>query len=406
MTPNPDITKQAKSLFVSVGDISADEHTARLVAQLHQLLPELHIWGMGGPKMDTCGAELLYNCQHFACVGVVETLKFLPFFARLTAQLVSEIGKRKPDAVLLVDFGGFNLRLAQALRAKFKHLPIIYFISPQVWASRPWRMKVIAKTITKMLVIFPFEEPLYLSHGVDASFVGHPLTESLHTAENSVNRRKFCQKYGLNPNNTLIGIFPGSRRREIKDLLPVVLQAANWLLKERPELQFAISQANALLAKDILQVMDQPGYAYGKNICLIDPADSQALMTVSDLLWAKSGTTTLEAALLNKPTLIYYRGNWLSFLLFLTFKQVKYVGWPNILAGHMMFPELLQLDCRAEKLVRYSCDWLDVPGLKAEIARDLCHIGTQLGQGNFVTNATRYILEILAQGPKELATNK
>ncbi len=386
------------SVFVCAGDVSADRHTGRLLSKLKTLSPGLEFWGVGGPRMEAEGASLIANCEQFAAVGIIEPLRKLPFFAALRQRLVKEIGERRPAAVLLVDFGGFNIGLAQMLRPKFPDLPIVYFISPQVWGSRPWRIQVLKRCISKMLVIFPFEETIYRSQGLNASFVGHPLTLSI-PGKGQTSREQFCQAHGLESTRPIIGIFPGSRRREIKDLMPIILQAMKWLIEERPELQFVISRANPVVAGAIDAVLARAGGCAG--LAVLPVGDNANLMAAADILWTKSGTTTLEAALFGKPMLIFYRGDWISYLLVLAYKRVKHVGWPNLLAGEGIVPELIQLDCRAEMLVRYTRDWLDVPAARAEISDRLIEVRGRLGHGDFAENAAREILQAIAAGHDE-----
>ena len=395
--PDKSGNEPGKSLFVFVGDVSADYHTAKLLARLREVAPDLRVWGVGGQAMEAEGAELLHDCRSFACVGIIEVIRFLPFLSRLKSELIQEVERRRPDAVLLVDFAGFNLKLASALRSKYPDLPILYFISPQVWGSRPWRMNTIARTISKMLVIFPFEEPLYLGRGIPARFVGHPLTQTVTGDAGQLSREEFCKAHCLDPNRFIVGIFPGSRRQEIKDHLPVLMEAVAWLNAQRPDLQFVMSQANSILAENIDSLLNRTGYRrlVGTGLTLLPPGASLSLMSVSDLVWAKSGTTTLEAALLGKPMLIFYRGNWLSYLIFLLFKRVRHVGWPNILAGQGVVPELIQLDCRAEQFVRYTLDWLDVPAARQAIGEQLRSLKARLGEGTFAETAASEVLSWL-----------
>jgi len=389
----------SSSLFICAGDISGDQHASRLITRLKDLNPDLKVWGVGGPALEKQGAQLLFNSQDLTVVGIMNVLKMLPMLANVRAKLIQEIGKQKPDAVLLVDYGGFNLNLAQLIRRKYGDLPIIYFISPQVWGSRPWRIRAIARTVSKMLVIFPFEQTLYRSHGIDADFVGHPLTESFCDAQSVLSKEEFCQKYNLNANLPLVGLFPGSRKQEIKAFMPALLQAISQLHNERPEVQFAISQANPQIAEHIYDALQKAGktsYA-GSLIKFINADDNRPFMAAADILWTKSGTTTLEAAFLERPMLIYYGGDYLSYLLFVLFKTVKFVGWPNILAGRMLVPELIQLDCRADQFVRYTRDLLDVPGARAQITALLKKIKSYLRKGDFASNAAEHVQTVLAK---------
>lgn len=388
------VAPNGKSLFICVGDVSADRHAARVVRRLQELAPDLKIWGVGGPEMEKLGVDLLANCQRFATIGILEPVRLLPFFVDMRARILKELGDRQTGAALLVDFGGFNIGLAQLIRPRYPQLPVIYFISPQVWGSRPWRIQVLKRCITKMLTIFPFEESLYKKQGVDATFVGHPLC--LTTPDTGRNAKAdFCRAHGLDPDRPLVGIFPGSRRREIGLLLPQILDAVQWLAGEKPDLQFAISRANTVIAEATDSVLLSRAQSLQDKVKLLPVGENWSLMAAADILWTKSGTTTLEAALFHKPMLIFYRGDWLSYWIFLAFKRVKRIGWPNLLAGKMVVPELIQLDCRAEKLVKYTRDWLDVPGARAEISQELMQVKGRLGQGDFADNVAHSVLTIL-----------
>ncbi len=385
------------SLFVMVGDLSADKHTAHVVANLKKAAPDMKFWGVGGPSLAAQGMEMLYDCQTFSVIGIFATIKYLPYIAKVRQTVLDEIAKRKPDALLFADFGAVNLRLCKELRKLYPDLPIIYFISPQVWASRPWRIKTVDKNVTKMLVIYPFEETIYKNRGVDAMFVGNPLTTDLPKRESLIDHTDFCMKHGLNEHEQTIGIFPGSRKQEIAAHMPVVAHAIKWMLAERPNTQFVIAEAKPMLKDAINKHIDKYGLKdlLGSKLFIAESGDNYNLMANADLLWAKSGTTTLEAAMFGKPMLIYYRGDWPSYLLLLAFKTIKRIGWPNMLAGYGLVPELINLDCRPERLVRYTLDWLDVPAFREKVSKELLTLKSELGRGNFADNVTNQILSIL-----------
>jgi lipid-A-disaccharide synthase len=391
----------SSSLFICAGDISGDNHASRLVSILKERDPDLKVWGVGGPELEKQGAELLFNSQDLTVIGIVNVLKMLPMLGQVRSELLRQISERKPDAVLLVDYGGFNLNLAGRIRAAHPSLPIVYFISPQVWGSRPWRINNVARSITKMMVIFPFEETLYRSRNIDAHFVGHPITEQYQNLSEGISREDFCAKHGLDAAKPIIGIFPGSRVAEIKSFMPVLLQAATWLRAERPDIQFVMSQANPKIGDAIYAQLVKSGKTANAAhptegfLKIVTGEDNRALMASSDILWTKSGTTTLEAAFMERPMIVYYRGDWISFPLFILFKRVKYVSWPNLLAGRMLVPELFQLDCRAEQLVRYTRDLLDVPAARESITRQLRDIKSYLTKGDFAANAAEHMQAVL-----------
>jgi len=386
-----------KCICVVVGDMSADKHVAKLVGHLKELQPDLHVFGVGGPEMEKAGVELLFNCQDFAAVGIIRLIHKVPMFANIRKVILDEIDKRKPGCALLVDFGGFNIGFSSAVRNRFAKLPIVYFISPQVWGSRPWRLIELARNVSKMLVIFPFEQAIYERKGIPARFVGHPLMVKPEVWDQKYSRKDVMTELGLDPEKPLVAIFPGSRKQEITDHMPVVAQALRWVKRLRPDIQFVLAQSNERIAGLVAEQLEKeklkPGPETGLH--LVSSEVNYRLLPVADLVWAKSGTTTLETTLCATPMIIFYRGDWLSFFLVLCFKTVKRVGWPNLLAGRDLVPELIQLDCRAEKLVKYTLDLMDVPALRQEMAGELRTLRDQLGQGDFAKNAALEILEII-----------
>lgn len=387
----------AKSLFVCVGDVSADRHAARVISRLKEEMPDLCVWGVGGEAMQAAGARILFDRNAINAFGIMEVIRHLPRLALVRKELLEKIEKERPDAVLLMDFGGFNIGFAQILRKKFKDLPIIYFISPQVWGSRPWRIKAIAASASKMLVIFPFEEELYRARGVNACFVGHPLTTGIKPADKRCSKEDFCRQFNLDPERPIIGVFPGSRRQEIGKHGAIVLQAIDLLRKARPQLQFVVSRTDSAMGDAFQHEIEKGGYErlLDAGLKIIESQHNEELMCHADLLWTKSGTTTLEATLIGTPMIIFYNASWITYLIFTLFKTVRYVGWPNLLNGEELVPELILLDCSAQRLAAFTLDWLDVPGLKREISARLKVLKSHLGRGDFTDNAACEIITIL-----------
>jgi lipid-A-disaccharide synthase len=387
-----------QSLFIMVGDLSADRHAAKVIQELKQLAPDLRVWGSGGPHMLNAGFERLYDCQDFTLIGIGDSLKQVATIFKLKKDVVQTIVDRKPNAVLLIDFGTFNTTLAGILRKRFPDLPIIYFISPQVWGSRPWRINKIARTVTKMLVIFPFEERIYGKKNVPVRFIGNPQVAEFPAPNMVPNREQFCEKLGLAPAKHIVGVFAGSRKTEISTLLPISLQAMKALVTTRKgDVQFVISQGNPELKELIERIFrtDQ-SYAQLKDHVYFAASDLNFhLMSNADVVWAKSGTTALETMTFGTPMLVYYRGTWLSFVFFLIFKLVKFVSWPNLLSNTRLVPELFMLDCRADQLVRYTNDLLDVPGLRKELRNKLLALRSQLGRGDYALNCAEEVLTLI-----------
>jgi lipid-A-disaccharide synthase len=429
------------------GDHSGEKHASKIISQLKQQDPDLHIWGAGGPEMEKAGMELIYNTSELSIVGIVEGLPSLWKFTKMHWGLLRAMIERNPDAILLVDYGGFNIGFATHARSimpggrrndiaedkKFpalllrpmemvqdcfaefmrnwgwahmkwkgprktsRAIPIYYFISPQVWGSRPWRINVIRRSVNKMLTIFPFEEGVYHDKNVPARFVGHPLLRALPELDKVCDRDELCRALNLDSSNPIIVVMPGSRKLEILSHMPVADKAIKAILEKRPETQFVIVKATSTIGAYIDTFIENSAMKglVGKGVTVTDSSRNFELMKNCDLIWAKSGTTTLETALFGKPMLIFYVGNWLSYLLVMVFKKVKNFGWPNLLAGHQLVPELIQLDCRAEMLVKYTLDLLDVPGLREEIASELLTLRHELGQGDFVDNAVQELQQVI-----------
>jgi lipid-A-disaccharide synthase len=391
------------SIMISAGDLSGDQHAARVITELKKEYPGLKVWGLGGPDLEKAGAELLFRSENLAGIGIFNLINKVPRALRLRATLLAELAQRRPSCILLVDFGGFNLNFAAAARKHCPDIQQVYFISPQVWGSRPWRANVIAQCVRKILVIFPFEQDIYRKRGMEAHFVGHPLADKFAGVDPVAAKAELCSKLQLDPEKPIVGIFPGSRGNEVRNFTPVLMQAASWLRQLRPDVQFVMSQANSkvgeMIYDSIIKMRALP--LIGSTVKLVNREDNTLLMAASDILWTKSGTTTLEAAMLEKPMLVFYRGDWLSYVVFLMMKTVKYVAWPNLLAGKMLVPELIQLDCRAEQLVRYTRDWLDVPGARKDITDGLRAIKSFFEKGNFGANAAAELSKTLAEASSQ-----
>lgn len=442
--------KHVRSLMIVSGDHSGEKHASKIIRELKERDPDLQIWGVGGSEMEKAGMELLFNSADYTVVGIFEVKDYVWFFAKMHWTLLANVIKRNPDAILLVDFGGFNVGFAQSVRSimpvipgdttnidddhslaalickpkdylqkcfddlvrylGFKYylkwqgvrkskraVPIYYFISPQVWASRPWRIKALKRSITKIFTIFPFEEGVYLQKNVNARFVGNPLLRALPELETIPDREAMCLSLNLDSSKPIIVVMPGSRKQEVIAHMPVLEHAMKTILDIRPDTQFVICRATDYLATLIDASLKASGLdqMIGKGLTVLDSDRNFELMKNCDLIWAKSGTTTLETALFGKPMIIFYMGNWFSYLLVMLFKSVKNFGWPNLLAGHQLVPELIQLDCRGEMLVKYTLDMLDVPGLRQEITSELLTLRAELGQGDFVENCAEELLQVV-----------
>ncbi|MBI4726267.1 lipid-A-disaccharide synthase [candidate division TA06 bacterium] len=323
-------------LMIIAGETSGDLHGGQLVKELKALDPGLEIFGIGGDRMQAGGMELLYHVREFSFMGIAEVLGHLPFIRSVMKKMEGELYARKPDAVALIDYPGFNLQFAE--KAKKARVPVIYFISPQVWAWGRGRVRNIRKFVDKMLCILPFEEEFYRGRRVNARYVGNPLRDAVKTGQS---REQFHQKNGLNLQHHLVGLLPGSRKQEIELILPVMLQTSQMLKEKDPGLQFALGLAHDVDRERIESLIN----AASLEVTLIK-GSAYDLMAYSRLLLVASGTATLEAGISGTPMIIIYKTSPLTYFIGRRLIKVPYIGLVNLVAGKKVIPEFLQHEAR------------------------------------------------------------
>ena len=327
-----------KKVFVITGEHSGDMHAGRVVEILKSQNPELEIQGIGGENLKKAGATIF--CDHSKMSGFGLNLKMIIDHLSLENDVCEYIlDEFKPDVVLLIDYGTFNLRVAKRLRGK--GIKVFHYIPPQVWASRKWRIKGIKKYVDKVLCIFPFEVKMYQKEGIDVHYCGHPLVKQL---PEKTNREEFFNKYNLDINRPLVSIFPGSRPLELHFLAKTFIESAKKLQKKHPEIQFCISHAPNLSDT----VFDK----YIKNTDFkVIKGDNHALLSASDSLILASGTVALEATLYQTPMLIGYKGPELLYLIYLLVRCIKNVSLPNIILNKNIIAELVQHKFNIDNIV-------------------------------------------------------
>ncbi|MCM1339124.1 MAG: lipid-A-disaccharide synthase [Muribaculaceae bacterium] len=318
-----------KKLFIITGEYSGDIHAAKVVKELRALELDLEIEGIGGINLQNEGVKLFSTQEKMSAVGLSPQI-LLNHFKLGKALLDYLKNDYKPDLVLLIDYGAFNLTIASFL--KRAGIKVFYYIPPQVWASRKYRIKLIKKFVDKVLCIFPFERPLYAQYGIDTHYCGHPLVAQLPAP---AGRREFFRTHGLDIDKKLVSVFPGSREFELKHLMSVFKESVERLSRRHPDLQFCISQAPNLSD----EVYNK--YLGDCNIKVIK-GENQALLSVSDALILASGTVALEACLYKTPMIIAYRGPKLFYLVYLLVRCIKRVSLPNIIADKDIVPEIIQ----------------------------------------------------------------
>lgn len=326
-----------KKVFIITGEYSGDIHASKVARKLYELNPGIEIEGIGGENLKSAGVKLFSDQKKMGAVGL--SLGIIYNHILLGKRVVDYITKDfRPDLVILTDYGAFNLSVAKFL--KKAGIKTVYYIPPQVWASRKWRINTIKKNIDEVLCIFPFEKEMYESYGIKTHYCGHPLVSQL---PQKADRDAFFEKYGLDKTKKLVAIFPGSRKFELKQLMKVFVKTAQNLEKLHPDIQFVISHAPNLSDEVFDKYLKETEYKVIKG-------DNQALLSVSDALILASGTVALEAALYETPMIIAYRGPWLFYLIYLIVRCIKMVSLPNIIANKIIVPEIIQKDVNVEKI--------------------------------------------------------
>lgn len=372
--------------LLSAGEASGDNYGAQLIDALRQLVPGAEFFGMGGEAMHAAGCDLQVHANEMAVVGLLEVVTRLPSIRRHFMHLVNEAGQRRPDAAILIDFPDFNLRLARELHEM--GIPVFYFISPQLWAWRTGRVEQIKKYVRKMIVIFPFEQEFYRGHGVDVSYVGHPLA-FLPLPQES--REEFAARYKLDPAKQWLAILPGSRRKELRLNLPVMLEAVKLLQQQGGDFEYLLPVASTL---DSEWVRYQLGPAY-RTIKLTENA--QATVMLSRAAVVASGTATVESALTGTPFIVVYRLSWLTWLLGRRLVKLENFAMPNLIAGKKIVPELIQSGFTAEAVVRELNSILPDGPARSEMQKELNAVKQKLRQdGQNASPALKAAREILA----------
>lgn len=362
--------KRNESVLIIAGENSGDKYGADLVRRFKLQHPSLTFFGIGGRHMAGEGVELHFRVEDLAVMGVFEVLSHLPRIKKIFDRIHKEARQRRPRAAVLIDSPDFNLRLAKKL--KKESVPVLYYISPTVWAWRPSRLKIMKRSVTKTMLIFPFEEQIYRRQGIPAAYIGHPLRERI-----AVNLPKgaFLKKYGLNPRKKLIALLPGSRRGELKRHMPVLIRALPGIQKEF-DVHFVLLAAESL-ASPLLSAFT-PHFPRELHLLSEDHYDA---ISASDLALSACGTANLEAALLETPLISFYRISALTYFLghFMP-PRVKNFSIVNILAGQRVVPELIQHNFSPENILKETRALLGSEKKRQEMLRHFRKIKELLGK--------------------------
>ncbi len=374
-------------IMISVGEASGDLHGASVAHALKAIQPDVKLFGMGGQAMLEAGVDIVYDIADLGIIGFVEIIKNLPRLFRLRDTLAELMERERPDVLVIIDYPGFNMRLAKI--AKSKGIPVVSYISPSVWAWGRGRAKEVAETVQKVAAIFPFEAEVYVEAGANVTFVGHPLLDIVKTTMNQEETREY---FAASANSPVVLLLPGSRQQEITNLLPVMLEAGEKIVEELPNCQFFLPVASTISQEMIQNIISR----YKVNVILTKD-HTYDLMNIATVAIAASGTVTLEASLLKLPTIIIYKTATLTYFLGKILVKIPYISLPNIIAGRKIVPELLQYAVTAENIANEAIPVLTTPAIHKAVVTDLEEVRRKLGAEGAVRRVAQEILAV-AQG--------
>jgi len=358
------------------------------VRHLRQQAGDLEVFGLGGDHLRAEGGRLLAHVGDLAVVGLLEVLRHLRQLRAVFRSVLEEVDRQRPSVAVLVDYADFNLRLAREL--KRRGVRVVYYVSPQLWAWRRGRMKAIRANVAHMIVIFPFEEPLYREAGVPVSFVGHPLVD---LARPATNRAAFLAAHGLDASRPVLAVLPGSRKQEVAHNLPPIAGALRLLLERKPDLQVALAVAPSLDAR----VFDRD--LGGLPVTRV-AGHTHALLSAASAGIVASGTATVEASLMGLPFVVVYRLSPLTYALGRPFVSVPHYAMPNLIAGREVVKELIQRDFRPDTLASEALALLDDAGRRGAVLAGLADVRERLGQPGASARAAAVVVRLLAHGEK------
>lgn len=375
-----------KRIMIVAGEASGDLHGSNLVRSALSLDPDLKFYGLGGENLRNAGIDLLFDLEHQGLFGFLEIVSSLRSTIGIYRSLKASLTRDRPSAVVLIDYPDFNLRLAKS--AKRLGIPVFYYISPQLWAWRQGRVKKIDRYVDRMAVVFPFEPDFYQRHGVEVSFVGHPLLDVMGPPRP---KEEVKTELGFDPSQPLLGLLPGSRMSEIKAHLPLMLESAGRLKSGRPNgLSLAVAQADSLGSGKLTPFLE-----LGPKDVKLVAGRTHDLQNAADVILTASGTATLETALMLTPMVVIYRLKLLSYQIFRRMVKIEHVAMANLIAGEEVVPELLQNDARPDNIVTELNRILDSPEDRRRMVEGLTLIRKKLGGPGASLRAARLLLETI-----------
>lgn len=388
---SPEWSADQSAIMLSAGEASGDLHGGMLCRALRELSPGLRLFGMGGSQMAAAGMEVIVDPTGHAAVGTSEAVGRVPALYRAYRAMGRRLLADRPRALVLIDFPEFNLRLAR--RARRAGVPVVYFIPPQLWAWRAGRVRQMARRVTRVLAVFPFESPLYERARVPVTFVGHPL---LDVVPLDLSRDEARRRLGADPGHALIGLLPGSRPGEVERLLPPMLEAARRLAAADGRRRFVLGLAPTVAPEQVAAIRSKS--APGVPPINLVSGRTYEVMAAADTLLIASGTATLEAALLGAPMVICYRVSRLTELLARALTRVRWIGLPNLVSGRAVVPELIQGEVTGARLAEEAARLLEDPVAATAQRAAFKDLRARLGEPGVGRRAARAVLDTAQAG--------
>jgi lipid-A-disaccharide synthase len=373
--------------MIIAGEASGDLHASGLMREFRATYPDAHFFGVGGDQMEAQGCEAIYAVDQVAFLGLVEVIAHLPFIRKMMNRLLAECVTRKPRAIILVDYPGFNLKFAERIRQKpgFESIPILYYISPQVWAWHVSRVPRIAQLVDRIAVIFDFEVSIYKKAGLQADFVGHPLLEM---TEPSGSKEEFFKSLGCDGDKLLLGLLPGSRKQEIRRLLPLFLETFALLKDKVPTLCAAVGCSPTV--EDIFYSEIINKSVINNQVFLLRDK-TNVLQAHSDVVLAASGTATLETAILGTPLVMAYKVAPLTYFIGKYLVKIPNIALVNVVAGKRVIPEFIQSDAHPRRIAETLYELLTNTAYRETMEKELKEVRRKLGE----PGASRKVAAIL-----------
>ncbi len=374
-----------KKIVIIAGEASGDLHGSGLVRELKRINPDLEIFGMGGDRMKKEGVELVFHIDQLSIMGFWEVIKNFSFIRRVMRTMISEVENRRPDLAVLIDYPGFNLRFAR--KVKNLGIPVAYYISPQVWAWGGNRVKKMQNLIDRMIVVFPFEKPIYDKFHIPCEFVGHPLLEVTRPV---LSEEDFQRKFDLRKNDSVIGLLPGSRWQEVEKILPLMLESCRILNPRVNNIRLRLGLAPTIKKEKAESIISS-----SKLAVTIAENSTYDVMKHAHLLLITSGSATLECAILGTPFLVLYQTSFWTYLVAKSLIQIPHIALANVVAGKQIVPEFIQKKAKPQKIADEMYDILNDQKRYKIMQSELEKVKEKLGEEGASKKAAQIVMSML-----------